>query len=306
RMIGFLPPFHSFGLTGTMLLPLCAGLPVVYSPNPTDGGLLARLLEAYRVTMLIGTPTFLAGIVRTASDAQLASLRMVITGAEKCPDSLYEVLARRSPGMRVLEGYGITECSPVLSVNRFDAPRSGTIGKPLPSVEHCLLDLDTGKPAAQGKAGMLLVRGPSIFGGYLNYDGESPFVEFAGKSWYRTGDLVREETDGTLVFTGRLKRFVKLGGEMVSLPAVEEALLQHFTHEDDSDIPLAVESTPSEDQPELVLFSIRPISREEANAVIGQTGLSPLHFIRRVCSVEKIPVLGTGKTDYRALKAQLS
>ncbi len=306
RMIGFLPPFHSFGLTGTMLLPLCAGLPVVYFPNPTDGGMLARLVEAYRVTMLIGTPTFLAGIVRSASDAQLAPLRMVITGAEKCPESLYEVLARRSPDMRVLEGYGITECSPVLSVNRFEAPKSGTIGKPLPSVEHCLIDLDSGTPAAPGKAGMLLVRGPSIFGGYLNHEGESPFVEFAGKTWYRTGDLVREDSDGTLVFTGRLKRFVKLGGEMVSLPAVEEALLQHFTREDDREAPLAVESTPSEDQPELVLFSIRPISREEANAVIGQTGLSPLHFIRRVCTVEKIPVLGTGKTDYRALKALLS
>lgn len=306
RMIGFLPPFHSFGLTGTMLLPLCAGLPVVYFPNPTDGGMLARLLEAYRVTMLIGTPTFLSGIVRAASDAQLAPLRMVVTGAEKCPDSLYEVLARRSPNMRVLEGYGITECSPVLSVNRLDDPHNGTIGKPLPSVEHCLLDLDRGCPVEPGQSGMLLVRGASIFGGYLNYEGDSPFVEFDGKTWYRTGDLVRQEADGTLVFTGRLKRFVKLGGEMISLPAVEEALLNRFTREDDKEAPLAVEATPSDEQPELVLFCTRPISRDEANGVLGQAGLSPLHFIRKVYPVDAIPVLGTGKTDYRALKALLS
>jgi len=306
RMVGFLPPFHSFGLTGTMLLPLCAGIPVVYFPNPTDGGALARLVENYKVSMLVGTPTFLSGIVRSATDAQLAALRMVVTGAEKCPESLYQVLERRWPHMRVLEGYGITECSPVLSVNRYEDPHHGSIGKPLPSVEHCLLDLDRGVPVEPGKAGMLLVRGPSIFGGYLNYDGESPFVEFAGKSWYRTGDLVLEEPDGTLIFSGRLKRFVKLGGEMISLPAVEEALLKHFTRDDDQEAPLAVEATSSEEQPELVLFSIRPISRDEANGVLGQAGLSPLHFIRKLKTVDKIPVLGTGKTDYRALKALLA
>ncbi len=305
RMIGFLPPFHSFGLTGTLLLPLCTGLPVVYFPNPTDGGALARLVEAYGITMLVGTPTFLSGIVRSASDAQLASLRMVVAGAEKCPEALYEVLGRRWPHMRVLEGYGITECSPVLSVNAFEDPHRGTIGRPLPSVEHVLLDLETELPVEPGRAGMLLVRGPSIFGGYLHHQGESPFVEYGGKTWYRTGDLVREDANGTLVFTGRLKRFVKLGGEMVSLPAIEETLLRHFTRDDDQEIPLAVEATPSESQPEVVLFGIRAISREEANAVLGQAGLSPLHFIRQVRQVEKIPVLGTGKTDYRTLKALL-
>lgn len=306
RMIGFLPPFHSFGLTGTMLLPLCAGIPVTYFPNPTDGGMLARISEAYGVSMLIGTPTFLSGIVRSASDQQLAGLRMVLTGAEKCPESLYDVLERRWPQMKVLEGYGITECSPVLSVNTLDAPRRGTIGKPLPSVEHVIVDLDSGQPVAAGQSGMLLVRGPSIFGGYLNYAGDSPFVEFAGKSWYRTGDLVKEDEAGSLVFTGRLKRFVKLGGEMVSLPAVEDALLAAFTREDDQEAPLAVEATPSESMPELVLFAIRDISRDEANTVLGKAGLSPLHFIRQVRRVEKIPVLGTGKTDYRALKGLLA
>ena len=306
RMIGFLPPFHSFGLTATTLLPLCSGLPVAYFPNPTDGASLALGVEAYRVTMLVGTPTFLSGIVRVATDAQLAGLRMVVAGAEKCPESLYEVLARRWPGMRVLEGYGITECSPVVSVNRWEAPRHGSIGKPLPSVEIALVNADTGEAVPPGSPGMLLVRGPSIFSGYLQSEGASPFETSAGKAWYRTGDLVRQDPDGSLVFVGRLKRFVKLGGEMISLPAVEEVLLQHFGEMADAEIPLAVEAAPSDAHPELTLFSTRPISREAANAALREAGLSPLHFIRHVREVEKIPVLGTGKTDYRALKALLA
>ena len=306
RMIGILPPFHSFGLSCTVLLPFCAGFRAVYHPNPTEGLALARITEAYGVTMLVGTPTFLQGVTRAARDEQLRSLRTVITGAEKCPDSLYEILDRRWPGLTVQEGYGITECSPVVCGNTEDSPRHGSIGVMLPSVEHAIVDLDTGARVEPGQAGMLLVRGPSIFGGYLHFDGPSPFQDFEGKSWYRTGDLVREDGDGILWFAGRLKRFVKLGGEMVSLPAVEEALLARFGREDDEEICLAVEATPVEANPELVLFTIRDLPREAANAAIRDAGLSPIHNIRLVKRLEKIPVLGTGKTDYRALKALLA
>jgi long-chain-fatty-acid--[acyl-carrier-protein] ligase len=305
RMIGILPPFHSFGLTCTVILPFCNGFRVVYHPNPTEGLALARITEAYGVTMLVGTPTFLQGITRAAKDEQLQSLRTVITGAEKCPESLYEVLGRRWPKLTVQEGYGITECSPVVCGNTEEDPRHGSIGVMLRSVEYAIVDLDSGERVEPGKAGMLLVRGPSIFGGYLHYDGPSPFQEFEGKSWYRTGDLVRQEPDGILYFAGRLKRFVKLGGEMVSLPAVEEALSARFGREEDEEIMLAVEATPVETNPELVLFTVRDILREEANAAIRDAGLSPIHNIRFVKKVEQIPVLGTGKTDYRALKGML-
>jgi long-chain-fatty-acid--[acyl-carrier-protein] ligase len=255
--------------------------------------------------MLVGTPTFLHGITRAARDEQLATLRVVITGAEKCPELLYEALDRRWPHLKIVEGYGITECSPVVSGNRLDQRRPGTIGRPLPSVRHAIVDPETGARLKAGETGMLLVQGPSIFSGYLHHDGPSPFQELEGSSWYRTGDLVRE-VDGSLVFAGRLKRFVKLGGEMVSLPAVEEALLQRFGRETDEEVILAVEATPSETSPELVLFTIRDLSREEANNAIREAGLSPIHSIRRVVRLETLPVLGTGKTDYRALKATLS
>jgi acyl-[acyl-carrier-protein]-phospholipid O-acyltransferase/long-chain-fatty-acid--[acyl-carrier-protein] ligase len=153
---------------------------------------------------------------------------------------------------------------------------------------------------------MLLVRGPSIFGGYFKYDGPSPFVSFAGKQWYRTGDLVSEDGDGILTFCGRLKRFVKIGGEMIPLAAVEAALEAKWQSPEHAEGPsLAVECTPDEEHPELVLFTTLAIDREAANRSLREAGLSPLHNIRRVVRLEVLPLLGTGKTDYRALKAML-
>ncbi len=305
RVMGCLPPFHAFGLTTTTILPLLVGLRVVYHPNPTEGRMLARLIEAYHATLLVGTPTFLGGILRVAEDRHLESLRIVVSGAEKCPDSIYATLARRWPRTTVLEGYGITECSPVVSVNREDDPRNGSIGRPLLSVEWAIVNVESGQRVAPGQPGMLLVRGPSVFSGYLNPDVESPFETFEGKRWYRTGDLVRLER-GVLVFTGRLKRFVKLGGEMVSLPAIEEALSRRFQGEEEVEPLLAVEASAEELNPDLILFSVAGIPRDEANAVIRAAGLSALHNIRVVRQIDQIPTLGTGKTDYRALKALLA
>ena len=133
----------------------------------------------------------------------------------------------------------------------------------------------------------------------------SPLVELEGNQWYRTGDLVREDPDGVLVFQGRLKRFVKLGGEMISLPAVEEVLNRQYAGEADEGPVLAVEATPSEDHPELVLFTTRDLDRETANRHVREAGLSALHNIRRVVHIPELPLLASGKTDYRALTAML-
>ena len=306
KAVGMLPPFHSFGLTVTVLMPLCFGVPVVYHPNPTEGAMLARLIEAYRVTLMVGTPTFLNGILRAATNDQLRTLRVVVTGAEKCPEAVYEMVERRRPGMLVLEGYGVTECAPVVAANTETDARHGTIGRTLPSFEWARVDVDSGRRAEAGRPGMLLVRGPCVFPGYLQGEGADPFVEFEGKRWYRTGDLVTAGPDGWLTFAGRLKRFVKVGGEMISLPAVEEVLVRHYGRPDDTEPMLAVEATPSETHPELVLFTVRPVDRAEANERLREAGLSPLHNLRYVREMEKIPTLGTGKTDYRALRALLA
>jgi long-chain-fatty-acid--[acyl-carrier-protein] ligase len=304
RLLGLLPPFHSFGLMGTLLLPILAGVRVVHHPNPNEVAALAKIIEKYRVTLLLGTPTFVANIVRGSAGSDLTSLRLCVTGAEKCPRDIYDAVKSRCPGAVILEGYGITECSPVVAVMREDDVRPGTIGRPLPSVDAVIMDLDTRQPAAPGHTGMLLLRGPSIFAGYLNYSGPSPFETFLGENWYRTGDLVKADDQKRLTFMGRLKRFVKIGGEMVSLPAIEDVLMHVYARTDDPGPPLAVLPTTDDQHPELVLFTIRPLDRAQVNKTIQEAGLSGLHNIRIVRDIREIPVLGTGKTDYRSL-AQL-
>ncbi|MBE3072025.1 MAG: AMP-binding protein, partial [Acidobacteria bacterium] len=306
-MLGMLPPFHSFGITVTTVLPLCAGLRAVYHPNPTEAAILSRVIEAYKVTLMVGTPTFLNGIVRAARPGQLDSLRLAVTGAEKCPPAVYEALQRQCPQLTVLEGYGITECSPVVSANPDAAPVPYSIGKLLPSVEGAVVGLETLARVPPGETGMLLVRGPSIFSGYLAYGGDSPFVTFEGKTWYQTGDLVRQTDEGVLFFEGRLKRFIKLGGEMVSLPAIEAALQPHFPASEGDEGPvIAVEAMGEADAPEVVLFTTRDVDRAAVNQWLREAGLSPLYHVRRVTKVDAIPVLGTGKIDYRSLKEQHS
>ncbi|MGD0552659.1 MAG: AMP-binding protein [Sedimentisphaerales bacterium] len=314
RIIGFMPPFHSFGLTVTVVLPIIIGGQAVYYANPTESDTLAKIIEAYGVTVLVGTPTFLGGIVRVATAEQLDTLRFAVTGAEKCPQQVYDALAAKCKKAAIFEGYGVTECSPVISLNDENAPKFFSIGKLLPSLECLLLHPDTQriagpasatlKPLSPPATGVLLVRGPSVFSGYLNYSGGSPFVEIEGKQYYNTGDIVCIDQEGLMTFQGRLKRFAKLGGEMISLPAIESILEAGFPTEPDKGPTLAVESTESE-QPELVLFTSRDIEREEANKKILAAGLSGLHSIRRVIKLDQIPLLGTGKTDYRALKQLL-
>jgi len=304
-IVAILPPFHSFGLTGTMMLSVCLGVRAVYYPKATEGGPLGQIIDAYKATILIGTPTFLHGIVRASRAEQLASLRLVVSGAEKCTPRVYNALMRRCPQTKVLEGYGVTECAPVISANDQRDPKAGTIGRVMPSLEHVLVHPETGERVEPGAKGILLVRGPSVFDGYLDYDGPSPFVEFEGRTWYRTGDLVVEDADGMLTFSGRLKRFVKLGGEMISLPAVEAVLAERFGRETDDGPHLAVTATADEEHPEIVLFTVRDIDRDEANEAIREAGLSALHNIRRAIRVDELPLLGTGKTDYRALEGRL-
>ncbi len=176
----------------------------------------------------------------------------------------------------------------------------------LPSLEHAVVDVDAGRRVPDGGRGMLLVRGPSVFGGYLGDEAASPFVEFEGRQWYRTGDLVTEDADGTLTFAGRLKRFVKLGGEMVSLPAIEAVLAERLAGDDEHDGPaVAVEAAAQDGHPEIVLFTTLDVDREAANRHVREAGLSALHNVRRVVRLPELPVLGTGKTDYRALRERL-
>lgn len=305
RLLGMLPPFHSLGLVGTIILPLCLGLRTVYHANPTESTILAGLIERYKVSIVIGTPTFLHGIIKAASTEQLKTLRLVFTGAEKCPEHTYQALKKINPTATLCEGYGITECSPLVSINRVEDPHPGTIGQLMPSMEFAIINPETGGRVDAGHQGVLLVRGPNIFSGYHHDGNGTGFHEFDGKRWYNTGDFVKEDNNRILTFCGRKKRFIKLGGEMISLPAIENALLCHFAADNDNGPGLAVEATPTDERPEIVLFTTLAITREEANSRIKEAGLSPLHNIRIMRKVDAIPVLGTGKTDYKLLQKMI-
>lgn len=304
-ILGFLPAFHSFGMSITALLPLLTGMKVVRHPDPTDAAALARKIGTYKPTILVGTPTFVSYILERAEPGELRSLRMVIVGAEKCPQAVFERFKQVAPDAVVLEGYGITECSPVVSVNPPQDNRPGTAGKPLPGVETRVIDLESDQALPPGEMGMLLVGGPSVFPGYLGQDTASPFREMDGKRWYVTGDLVKIDSDGYIHFSGRLKRFLKAAGEMISLPALEEPFVRLYPPTKDGPR-VAVEGVEIDGGGRrIVLFSTEPISLREANEVLHREGFHGVLRIDEVRRVDKLPVLGTGKTDYKVLRAQL-
>ncbi len=303
-LLGFLPPFHSFGIAACILLPLMGGMRVVHHPDPTDAARLARKLTAYRVTMIFGTPTFITYIFERAKPGELDSLRLIVVGAEKCPESLYERCRQLAPQAALLEGYGVTECSPVVAVNRPGAVHPGTVGPPLPGVEVCLVDVETEEPLPTGRMGILWVSGPTVFPGYIGFDGPSPFRERDGTRWYVTGDLAEIDADGYIRLAGRLKRFLKAGGEMISLPALEEPLANRYPPTEEGPR-VAVEGIETESGRRIVLFSTEAISLGEANAVLQQEGFRGVMRLDEVRRVQQLPLLGTGKVDYKVLRGEL-
>jgi len=193
----------------------------------------------------------------------------------------------------------------VVAANRPGRIKQGTVGLPLRDVEVLVVDPDTHQPVPSGTTGMLLVRGPSVFGGYLHYDGPDPFVEVDGQRWYVTGDLVQIDPEGFIHFRGRLKRFLKIGGEMVSLPALEEPLAQRWPPTD-SGPQVAVEGIDAPGGRRIVLFTTQDIALREANAVLAEAGFRGVMRLDEVRRVDTIPVLGTGKTDYKVLRQALT
>jgi long-chain-fatty-acid--[acyl-carrier-protein] ligase len=299
-LYGFLPPFHSFGFTITTMLPLLSGLKTVYHPNPTEYRKLAAGVQSYGVTVLCGTPTFFSGILKAANQAQLQTVRTMIAGAERAPDELFAALSALNPQAVMLEGYGITECSPVVCLNPPGAERSG-VGLPLPGVHLLIVDPDSGVELPDGQRGLVLVKGKNVFNGYLGKDAPNPFLEKDGEKWYNTGDLGFLEK-GTLILAGRLKRFVKKGGEMISLPALEQALSAKWSPAEEGPL-VAVEALEMADGTvKICFFTAVDAALEEANNCLKNAGFSNVARLNERQKLDKIPLLGSGKTDYRALK----
>ncbi|MBS0620018.1 MAG: AMP-binding protein [Verrucomicrobia bacterium] len=299
-----LPPFHSFGFNVTGLLPILSGLKVCYAPDPTDAHGLVREIAHLKPSIFVCAPSFIKGIFHVAKPEELSSLRLIVSGAEKTPQDLFDYVHAHLPHAELLEGYGITECSPVVSVDRPGKPHAG-VGKAAPGVDLMMIDMESLTPLPEGKEGEICIAGPGVFGGYLGIQ-KDPFLELNGKRWYRSGDRGYLDSRGNLFLSGRLKRFIKIGGEMVSLGGLEDELLR-IAHEkkwitgSEEGPPLAVCSI-EKGKAQIILFTTFKIGLEEVNAALKECGYGRIVKIAEVRVLEQIPLTGTGKTHYRSLE----
>jgi acyl-[acyl-carrier-protein]-phospholipid O-acyltransferase / long-chain-fatty-acid--[acyl-carrier-protein] ligase len=294
RFFSAMPLFHSFGLTGGVLLPLVRGIYTFLYPSPLHYRMIPTAFYNLDCTVMFGTNTFLAGYARKAHPYDFRSLRYLVAGAEKLQEATVNLWSRRF-GVRVIEGYGATECSPAVSLNSAMEVRFGSAGRLLPQVEFKLEPVDG---VAEG--GRLFVRGPNVMRGYLNPEANAAFQALGG--WYDTGDMVRVDEDRFVHILGRLKRFAKVSGEMVSLTAVEDALAGAFPHFG-LRCQIAVLSRPDEDKGEVLMAVTNEpkLTLEEMRAVLKAKGLTNLCVPRELKIVKEIPKLGTGKVDHRQL-----
>jgi acyl-[acyl-carrier-protein]-phospholipid O-acyltransferase/long-chain-fatty-acid--[acyl-carrier-protein] ligase len=306
RIMGILPFFHSFGFTGTLCLPAATGIGVIFHPNPLDSRVIGALVEKYSVTMLLATPTFLNAYARRCTPEQFGSLRFVMAGAEKLPERI-SLAFEDHFGIRPLEGYGCTECSPVVAVNTIDfraasfrqvGAKRGSIGHPLPGITVKIVDPETQQRVGVDQPGLLLVRGPNVMQGYLNRPEKT--AEVLRDGWYNTGDIATVDEDGFLRITDRLSRFSKIGGEMVPHIKVEEKLQELAGAAEQIFVVTAI---PDEKKGErlIVLHTLAQEKLEECLEQFAKSDLPALwrpradQFVR----IETLPYLGTGKLDLR-------
>ena len=294
RMFLALPLFHSFGLTVGLLLPLVRGLYVFVYPSPLHYRVVPVAFYDTNCTIFLSTNTFLNGYARKANPYDFRSLRYMFAAAEKLQEATMNLWSQRF-GVRILEGYGATECSPCISANTPLLPKYGSVGRLLPGIEHRLEPVE-----GVTEGGRLFVRGPNVMRGYLNADADAQFKALGG--WYDTGDIVSVDAEGCLHILGRLKRFAKVSGEMVSLTAVEDALAGAFPQYG-LRCQVAVVTRPDENKGEaLIAITNEPrLQLDEIRDAIKAKGLTNLCVPREVKAIREIPKLGTGKVNHREL-----
>jgi acyl-[acyl-carrier-protein]-phospholipid O-acyltransferase/long-chain-fatty-acid--[acyl-carrier-protein] ligase len=307
KVLGILPFFHSFGFTATMMVPAALGVGVVYHANPFDAQVIGEFVREYKVTFLIATPTMLQTYMKRCLPEDFGSLQFVMAGAEKLSARIAQEF-EDTFGIRPMEGYGCTECSPVVAVSTHDyrsagfrqvGAKRGKIGHPLPGLSVKIVDPDSMKQLPVGEAGMLLVKGPNVMGSYLSRPQQTADA-FHG-DWYITGDIATQDEDGFLQITDRLSRFSKIGGEMVPHILVEEKLheLAGVTEQT-----FAVSGVPDELKGEH-LVAIHTLSDEKLKACLEKLAKSDLPNLwkpKEFFHVDELPYLGTGKLDLRKVK----
>lgn len=313
KVIANLPIFHSFGFTVTLWYPLLRGCSVVTLPSPLDVKKVAETIKAESATILIGTPTFLKPYMKRIEPEQLASLKYVVAGAEKTPEGFADEWEAHF-GSLYLEGYGLTETSPVVSINTPSMPkgvnypgdslkgsRRGSVGRMMPGHAARILNPDTMKDIEVTAVGLLMLKGPNIFRGYLGEPERT--AEVKQDDWFITGDLARFDEDGFLFIEGRLSRFSKIAGEMVPHGTVEEALMEAYNLLDAEQPILAVVGRPDEAKGEaLVILATMDLELDDVREKLSAAGLTNLWIPKEIKRVEVIPTLATGKLDLRKIQ----
>ncbi len=311
-ILASLPFFHTFGSTVTLWYPLVEGVRIVTYPSPLEVAKNAALIERYKLTLLLATPTFLRGYLRKAEPNQLHSLRLVITGAEKLPLDLAKSFEERF-NQKVFEGYGLTETSPVVSVNLPEpqptkpgehvqpSSRLGSVGKMAPGIAAEIREPETDRKRSLHETGMLWLRGVNIFEGYL-HDAERT-ADVLQDGWLKTGDIGRFDEDGFLYIEGRLSRFSKIGGEMVPHEAIENKIIDLLDLSGKDERLVAIVGVQDEAKGEaLVLLSAVDFDLAQLRKQLHESGISNLWIPKRVQRVESIPVLASGKLDLKKCK----
>lgn len=283
-----LPTFHCYGLTAGTLWPIFSGYPVVLHPSPLQTKTIAKRILKTQSTVLFATDTFLQQYMRASADGGLNSLRIAVCGAERVREETRKSAAERF-SFEVLEGYGVTECAPVLAANQPGDIRAGTIGKMLPGIESRLEPVE-----GLEDAGRLWVRGPNIMKGYISADSPGEVISL-NQGWHDTGDVVSVDDEGYFIIRGRIKRFAKIGGEMVSLTVVENcasAVWPDHMHA------AAIIPDPRKGE-QIMLVTDHPNPKRPELLRWAQThGVPAIAVPKKIVSVESLPVLGTGKLDY--------
>ena len=306
-ILASLPFFHTFGSTVTLWYPLIEGVRIVTYPNPLEAARCAALIERYKLTFLLATPTFLRVYLRKAQPHQLRSLRLTIAGAEKLPLDLARHFEERF-GKRVFEGYGLTETAPVVSVNLPEplpnvepTSRLYSVGRMAPGIAAEIREAETDRKLSLHETGMLWLRGVNIFKGYLHDPKQT--AEVLRDGWLKTGDIGRFDEDGFLYIEGRLSRFSKIGGEMVPHEAVENKIVDLLGLSGRDERPLAVVGVQDEAKGEaLVLLSAVDVDLGELRKELHEAGIPNLWIPKHVQRVESIPVLASGKLDLKKCK----
>ncbi len=288
-----LPTFHCFGLTGGVLLPMLTGMKAFQYPSPLHAKQIVELLPEVKASILFATDTFLNQWARVAAPDDFSTLQFVVAGAEKVKDETYHLYNTKFRGLKLLEGYGATEAAPVVAVNHPDRNRPGTVGQMLPGMEWRLDPVD-----GIDEGGRLFLRGPNVMKGYLSPDDPDKVDPLPG-GWHDTGDIVDIDKDGYVCILGRAKRFAKIGGEMVSLTAVE-GLAGAVWPENRHAVVAVADARKGE---KLVLVTDRTDAEVARMAEWAREhGAPELAVPKRIMRVAEVPVLGTGKTDYVSIQ----